>query len=120
MEKALQMLEEKSKCLGIQDAFLCALGYEKIENYKKSIAYYEYCIQHLPESSMKSAMLGMKYRVYSKMNPEEQNFDLAIEAFSRAEKEEIISWRKEKWKVAQDEMVLQKERKWKLVVDDSV
>lgn len=112
MEKALDMLRESENDMQISDNFLCALGYEKIKKYDIALQYYEKCMGQLPDSSMKSALLGMKYRVLSKKEKGGVYFDLAVKAFSKAALEEEIDWKKKKWEAAVQEMTKQKILKW--------
>lgn len=112
IEKGIFMLETEQE-QDIGDLFMCGLGYEKVMKYEKALDNYEKCLAMLPESSMYWAILGMKYRVLSKMNQTAEMFDMAIDAFVRAGESEEKLWRKQKWEMAQKEMMLQKERKWK-------
>jgi len=123
MRTGLSMLEEQKEELDISDMFMCAIGYEKLQDFEKALMYYENCIERLPQSAMYWAVIGMKYRVCSKIKCKIEEialaeFDLSIEAFACAEKIEKKSWRKEKWKDAKEEMIHQKERKLKQVTDD--
>ena len=112
IEKGVSMLEtEKEQDIGT--LFMCGLGYEKVIRYENALENYEKCLAMLPESSMYWAILGMKYRVLSKMNQTAETFDMAIDAFARAGELEEKLWRKQKWETAQKEMMIQKERKWK-------
>lgn len=112
IEIALNMLRQSENDLQISDVFLCALGYEKIRKYDIAIQYYEKCIEQLPDSSMRSALWGMKYRVLSKKEKKDCYFDRAVESFSKAALQEETDWKKQKWEVAAQEMVKQKKLKW--------
>lgn len=112
MKFVLKSMEKKVSARGIYVAFTCALGYEKIGEFYKSLYYYEFCISNLPEAAFKYALNGMKYRVLSKAKKDEKSFKLSVEAFAKAVEMETIDWKKEKWKKAQEEMILQTERKW--------
>lgn len=112
IEIALNMLTQSENDLQISDAFLCALGYEKIKKYDTAIQYYEKCIDQLPDSSMRSALRGMKFRVLSKKEKKDCYFDLAAENFSKAALQEEKDWKRQKWEVAAQEMVKQKKVKW--------
>lgn len=112
MESAIDMLTENEPEMEISDHFLCALGYEKIRKYDSALRHYETCIAQLPDSSMKSALTGMKFRVLSKKEKKDDYFDLAAEAFLKAASEEETGWKKKKWETASREMVKQKKLKW--------
>ena len=112
MEIAIDILRQNETKMGISDNFLCALGYEKIKKYDLALRYYEKCIEQLPDSSMKSALQGMKFRVLSKNKKRDDYFDLSSEAFLKAASEEETDWKKKKWETAVQEMTRQKKLKW--------
>ena len=113
IEYGIQMLEDESDASGIENVFLCALGYEKINNYIASLSCFEKCIRQLPDSAMKCALCGMKYRVQSKKDGKLEDFNLSIKAFEKAASKEKLTWRRNKWKEAWQEMIMRKEIGWK-------
>lgn len=81
---------------------VCAIGYEKMSMYQKSIELYDYCIDSLPDSSIKYGITGMKYRVLAKKSPfrRKENINQSMEWYNKAfEIETNCQW-KHWWEIS--------------------
>lgn len=78
---------------------VCAVANERLGMYANALNYYDLCISALPDSSIKFAIEGMKFRLLAKgeYKNREKNIKLARRFFEKASNLENNAQMKEWW-----------------------
>lgn len=103
----IQLGMSKMNQLSNDDLFtklICAICYEKMSMYQEAVDLYDYCIDSLPDSSIKYGITGMKYRALAKESPAKENVNISMEWYNKAFEIETNSHRKQWWKASIKEM----------------
>ena len=102
--KATQIYEgiTRLQSLSDNDSFVelvCAIGYEKMSQFKSAISHYDICIESIPDSSLKYGILGMKCRALAKWEEEKRQYYVlqSAEWYKKAFEIETIPKWKEWW-----------------------